>query len=275
MIARDLDDTRALLIRQDDHADLASQFAAHWGNTSFPASDAADSLIQAAAYHDAHYRDIEASLPIDAAKGRPFGHRDLPFFQSHLHRLEENVEWLKKHDAYAALLVSMHHSGLPQNRYDAIRLAKSASDKPAQKRAIRDEVALSIETLEKGQSEAIKDHGAVGAWSKKAVWFHYRLLQLYDLLSLYFCYDGYGANGLEERWIGPVPISIETDEQTTLHLTPSSNGSVRIEPYPFDLRPLTVSVAARIVRRHPGGDIAQCRAEFPRAHREHLEWTLI
>ena len=32
MIKRDLQDGTSLFILQEDHADLAAQFAAHWGN---------------------------------------------------------------------------------------------------------------------------------------------------------------------------------------------------------------------------------------------------
>ncbi len=65
MIARDLADGRTILIKQEDHADLSSQFASHWGNDRIPAPAPYQSVVTAAALHDTHFREIEVDLPID------------------------------------------------------------------------------------------------------------------------------------------------------------------------------------------------------------------
>src|ERR1700704_5366328 len=111
MIARELTDGRTILIRQEDHADLAAQFASHWGNERFARADPYETVVSAAAYHDTHYRDIEIELLIDPEQGRPYGHRNLPFSPRHLDALRQNIAWLQAHDPYAGLLVSMHHTG--------------------------------------------------------------------------------------------------------------------------------------------------------------------
>ena len=74
MIARDLTDQRTILIRQEDHADLSSQFAAHWGDGPRSSSAHYESIVTAAAYHDTHFRDIEIDFYQSiASKGGPTG----------------------------------------------------------------------------------------------------------------------------------------------------------------------------------------------------------
>ena len=55
MIARDLPDQRSILIRQEDHADLSSQFASHWGN---------DRVAAPTPYDAARLADVNAAWNI-------------------------------------------------------------------------------------------------------------------------------------------------------------------------------------------------------------------
>src|SRR4051812_41183548 len=151
MIARDLTDQRTILIRQEDHADLSSQFASHWGNERVAAPTCYESVVRAAALHDTHFREIEIDLPIDCEQGRPYGHRNLPFALHHLDALRQNIAWLKQRDPYAALLVSMHHTGLLQNRYGVINSWQNDYGRSPKMRALRPEVAATVTDLEKDQ----------------------------------------------------------------------------------------------------------------------------
>jgi hypothetical protein len=75
MIKRDLQDGTSLFILQEDHADLAAQFAAHWGNERFAKLEPYESMVFAGIYHDSDHRETEADIPIDSEKGLPHGHR--------------------------------------------------------------------------------------------------------------------------------------------------------------------------------------------------------
>ena len=74
----------------------------------------------ATTYHDSGYREWEGTPPMNVQKGRPYAHReDVPNFESvELNAYAKNVDWLGAHDAYAGLLVSIHRTGLWQNRYN-------------------------------------------------------------------------------------------------------------------------------------------------------------
>ena len=68
MIKRDLQDGTSLFILQEDHADLAAQFAAHWGNERFAKLEPSESMVFAGIYHDSDHRETEADIPIDSEK---------------------------------------------------------------------------------------------------------------------------------------------------------------------------------------------------------------
>jgi hypothetical protein len=76
---------------------------------------------------------------------------------------------------------------------------------------------------------------------ERRLWCNYKLLQVYDRLSLYFCVAPPRPFVLE-----PVPVDYEGREtQLTLH--PTNERGVSIVPYPFDRSPLPVSVRAAVV----------------------------
>jgi hypothetical protein len=274
MIARDLDESRSMLIRQEDHAELSAQFACHWGNERFSQLDPYGSVVSATAYHDSHFRDIEALLPIDLKEGRPYGHRNAPFSPLHLDALQENIDWLARRDRYASQLVSMHHSGLPQNRYGVINSWQNGDGKAPRSRTLRPEVKAAVEKMEAAQRTNIQELSRSDASIEKQIWFNFRLLEVFDLLSLYLCCDGYGEDGFREVRLGPVPLALGSDEEVTIHIIPKRDGSLCLDPYPFDSRPLTTSVAARIMRKLIGSPEAECRAGFWRAARENLTFVM-
>jgi Protein of unknown function (DUF3891) len=271
MITRDLADGKALLIRQADHADLSGQFAAHWGNGQFAALDPARSMVFAAARHDDHYRDVEAVLQIDPKFGRPYGHRGSPPTAAHSEALRQNIAWLEQRDPFAALMVSMHHSGLPQNRYGVIKAWQSGPGGAGPRREMTPELSTLIKQLESDQQAAIKRRQLADARVK----FCYRQLQVFDLLSLYFCCDGFVDGALRAAELDQVPLAYGSEEDASISITPLTNGSIRFSPYPFDLNPLKVAVVGRVVRRLVGSSDEECRDEFERAPREIFAWTLM
>lgn len=270
MIARDLSDGRSILIRQEDHADLSAQFASQWGNARFARPDPYQSVVAAAAYHDTHYRDIEIELVIDRDHGRPFGHRALPFAPSQLDALRQNIKWLRSHDPYAGLLVSTHHTGLQQNRYGVINSWQNDHGKSPRTRAMRPEVAAMVQELEEDQRAQMR---AIGD-SEDAVHRNYRLMQVFDLLALYLCCDGYGDDGMKEATLGPVPDAHESSQEPNLHIISKGANVLRFVPYPFQICPLQVAIVGRVLPRLVGHSESECRAEFLRAPRQQFSWTI-
>ncbi len=275
MIAREASNDQVVLIKQSDHADLAAQFAAHFGNEQFAGVQPFNSVVRATTYHDSHFQDVEANLPIDTAKGRPYGHRETPFSQAHLDALQANISWLLADDPYSGILVSMHHSGLPQNRYGLVSSWQTRGGAGAKSRTLRPEVAANIKTLETQQAILRNRLVADRVATDNQIDTNYRLLQFFDLLSLYLCSDGYQDGKLAPTWIGPVPVNYEGSEHKEVHVQPQPGNEIRLSPYPFDMPHLRVSVPVRFVQQRPGAGAAACREDVMKASREYLSWVFV
>ena len=271
MVIRELKNGSCLVSTQEDHAELSAQFAAHWGNQKFSRLRPYDTMVFATTFHDSGYREWEGSPPINLAKGRPYAHREsIPSFEAvELAAYRKNVEWLRGRDRYASLLVSMHRTGLWANRYDKFT---SPQGKARERSA---EVVAAKQALEAEQEREKQALGRASSTFADELWFNFRALQIFDLLSLYFCCDGYaGDEEFKEDLIAPVPLAYETKEEVELRLIPNGPKSVRFAPYPFDVSPLNVGVR---VRRFEIGRFASQQdglAAYHRAPRQQLSFSM-
>ena len=244
MVVRELKNGSCFVSTQEDHAELSAQFAAHWGNEIFSRLRPYDSMVFATTFHDSGYRDWEGNPPIHLAKGRPYAHREtIPSFEPvELRAYATNVEWLRARDRYASLLVSMHRTGLWANRYDAF------TSPPGKVRERSPEVMAAKKALEANQEQEKNALGGSNPAFANELWFNFRALQIFDLLSLYFCCDGYaGDEQCKEDLIAPVSVSYDNQEQVELRILPAGPKTVRFAPYPFDISPLKVAVRARLL----------------------------
>ena len=271
MVIRELKDGSSLVSTQEDHAELSAQFAAHWGNNNFAKLHPYDTMVFATTYHDSGYREWEGNPPVNAAKGRPYAHREeIPGFEPvELCAYARNVEWVSSKDRYAGLLVSMHRTGLWQNRYQTLTSPKGRL------RERSPEVKAVMKELESKQQEEKQSLGLGDPIFENDLWFNYRALQIYDLLSLYFCCDGYvDDDHFKEDRLAPIRLAYDSQAETELRITPAAAGAVQIEPYPFDISPLKVFVRAR--RVPPGAYESEeaCLEAYHKAPRELLSFEI-
>ncbi|HEX7229524.1 MAG TPA: DUF3891 family protein [Candidatus Binatia bacterium] len=271
MVIRELNDGRCYVALQEDHAELAAQFAAHWGNDRFSRLRPYQTMVFATTYHDSGYREWEGTPPMNVQKGRPYAHReDVPNFESvELNAYAKNVDWLAAHDTYAGLLVSMHRTGLWHNRYNIFTepAGRLRERSPAVQNAKKD--------LEAKQEEVKKSLAAKHPGLENELAYNYMALQIFDLLSLYFCCDGYTSDEeFKEYAIAPVRISYDRDETVRLTIRPNGTGSVVIDPYPFDLSPLRFSARARIVAPPKEKTESACVEAYHRAPRQMLTFEV-
>jgi hypothetical protein len=131
-----------------------------------------------------------------------------------------------------------------------------------------------VRGMEQQQHARIDEFASRDPSARDQIQTNYRLFQVFDLLSLYFCCDGHTDHGMKDVTIGPIPISYRTGEEVDLHIIPLEDGQIRLDPYPFDESPLTVSVFGRTVHWRSGGTEADCRAAFYNAPRGSMSWTL-
>ena len=271
MVVRELKDGRSYVSLQEDHAELAAQFAAHWGNQRFSKLRPYKTMVFATTYHDSGYREWEGNPPMNVEKGRPYAHReDIPSFEeTELKAYGKNVQWLLSQDLYAGLLVSMHRTGLWHNRYNIFT-------QPAGRLRERSQAVQDAKKDLEAKQQDIKNQLAIyRADFENELSYNYMVLQIFDLLSLYFCCDGYASETeFKEYAIAPVRVSYENNETVRLTIRPNGAGSVIMDPYPFDVSPVRFSARARIVAPPKEKSEAACIDAYHKAARQLLTFEV-
>jgi hypothetical protein len=227
MIVRSLPDRETALIGQTDHSRLVGQLAAHWGNDSFAAPRPYDSVMRAATYHDFGWLPYETGPLVNPENGTPYQFRELPYSDRQMAAYRRWVEWLTDVDPYAGLIVGRHRTGLWKARYGEIE-HPAAGFNPSRMRPEINEFIAQQEPIQEKLAEAF-DPGEVRV--------NYCLLQVWDLLGLYFC-----CAGPYDEYFEPVPTAYGDGTSVRMDLKPHGDWEVAFDPYPFDVRPLTVQI---------------------------------
>ncbi|PZC46959.1 MAG: Protein of unknown function (DUF3891) [Chloroflexi bacterium] len=272
MMVRETADGNFFLVDQQDHTELSGQFAAHWGNDKFERLRPYDSMVFGTLHHDDGYREWEYLPPVNSEKGRPAGLGEPLGIEGQLDCYVRNIDWVRNHDAYAGLVVSMHRTGLWQQRYETVTSSTRASGGA---RAASPEIVAITERLEAEQDANRAALANGDAKFEQELWTNYRILQLYDLLSIYFCCDGFAEGRLTEHSIGPVPTSYETKDDANFNITPVNDTTLKIEPFPFDVSPFTVTLRGREMAPMVGASDEEIRAAYHKAPRTMLEFTFV
>ena len=248
MIPRPQENGELLLITQTDHSRLVGQLAAHWGNARFAAPAPYESVVRAATFHDFGHLTYETKPLLNTETGEMYLFRDIPFAPRTLESYQWCVDWLSGVDPYAGLLVSMHRTGLWQARYQSITEPAGRLNPKGQ----RPEIQAFIERNEawQGQQRATFEENGVAT--------NYHLLQVWDLLGLYFC-----CQEPYEDVIDPVPTSYNTASAgVRLTMQPLDGRRVAFDPYPFDAPVVRVQIGCL---RLPSATYA-VEASFRRAY---------
>ena len=135
---------------------------------------------------------------------------------------------------------------------------------------------------------AMKEYEGVN--SADYIWFNYRMMQVFDRLSLFFCcnFDLETATASESHsqedkeygrafyrsTINPTPVRFGQPDGE-ICLTPVGKTQLMVDPYPFDESPLKVGVRGRVVPRRPYKTQEEFRALYSRRPRELFEYTLV
>jgi hypothetical protein len=271
MVVRELKDGRCYVSLQEDHAELAAQFAAHWGNRRFSKLRPYQTMVFATTFHDSGYREWEGTPPMNVAKGRPYAHREeIPSFEEiELKAYAKNVDWLTAQDPYAGLLVSMHRTGLWHNRYNIF------SEPAGRLRERSPAVQGAKKEMESRQEQMKAALAAKNPGFDKELAYNYMVLQIFDLLSLYFCCDGYGSDDqFKEYALAPVKVAYDGDDVVRLTLRPKGDGAVIMDPFPFDASPVRFSARARLIAPPEERSEAACVDAYHKADRQLLTFEV-
>jgi hypothetical protein len=259
MIVREEPDGALLLINQTEHAKISGLFAAHWGNSEFARPHPYEPVVRAAIFHDAGWYRYETSPRYDAATGKTPNFMQVPLDRAQLDAFQWAIDWLTGIDGYAGLLINKHRTGLWRGRYGAIKHPPHLT--PPSLGPMVEAFIAENEERQKAQ-ERTKD--------ATELWVNYQLLQFWDLLSLYFC-----VRQPYQQFVEPVPTRYGAGEGVRLDLTPLGDGRVAIDPYPFDLPSLPISIPYRRLPTATFADEAAFRAAYFQALPQLMRFELV
>jgi hypothetical protein len=264
VIVADLGD-RYQFVTQPDHAELAGQFADHWGGAA-ARPEPFESLVLAAYRHDVGWEAYDRRPRLDEDE-EPVDFRGMPA-DPWIPLYEDGIEAVVDLDRYAGVLVSLHGAGLRNQRYG---LSPEWPETPpafegfvdAEQRRQR-ELLGDLLASPGGDSADAESPLSAGAETTLAamhdpdevpdddagrLWDDYRRLQAWDALSLSFCITesppGYG----EVEAVPGADGTAVTLSVTRTGAAEAGGGEFAVDPYPFETAPLTVTVPVRTVAK--------------------------
>jgi hypothetical protein len=251
------------LVRQPDHADLSGQFARAWGGDDVAPVRNAGSLALAATRHDDGWAVFDRRPAWDPDNGRPRNFLDVPI-RSHLAFYRACIEVVTDEDPYAGLMVSMHGAGIYNGRYGtqpSLTLTSAAGH--------AQEVGAFVAEQEDTHPARIEALGL----DEPERWGNYKLLQVYDRLSLSLCLREWESSDAQQDEIEPCPLDYDGSD-AKLRITPVGPWRVRMEPYPFAVSPARFSLVRKLVVHAPFADNEEFRATYFATRAELVDITV-
>ena len=251
------------LIRHPDHAHLAGEFAARWGNHHFRTPDPRSDVIEGIRLHDDGWA-LRDQKPLLTRQGKPsafgadlvgkytaFEEIDLPEYLGVRGRA---LEVVAETNAYAAILISMHTCNLLTEHADRTTI------QPAQLPLLDSFVAhqrqrqLELRAVCANSGRFQDPHLSLATLTE-----HFRLLQACDNLSLLSCVDFAGPATL----LHPLPLNDgHTSEVTVQRVGPRR---FQLAPWPFDTHELSFQIPARWIEGTTFTDPAEIQAQYAAA----------
>ena len=277
MMVCPFDDNRLLLILQVDHSKVTGWFAAHWGNDKFARPTPYASMVLAAQEHDTGWWDWEIK-PQLSSEGLP------PDYIGSIKHLGEKIwldfyrhgiQRLAEQDPYAGYIVSLHADGLLTQGRGLLKYMPDYSVYPEVKEFLSEQKSYRAQLMT--QLEGLAEYRDF--ISDEQLWTNFKLMEVYDQVGQFVC-NRYPFNSTEHK-NGPsktmsnVPTPTKpSSADTILTFTIKDESRARVEPYPFDIDPLVVSFHGRLVSKRRYANQAEFLAEYYRAERLAINYSL-
>ncbi len=250
------------LVRQVDHQTQCGIMARAWGNTVFTRPEPFGPVIEVAECHDEGWRCWDAAPQVD----RHGVVVDFPDLARAIHApmYAEGIARAAARGPRVGLLASMHGQGLYEKRMGLDGSCPARAGRPeCELRFLADQDLLQAELRAR-----MGDGDALTEWA----WAAYRILQAWDVLSLYVSWYGLGSG---EQWVLPrVPRRIG-DEGVDLRLTARDAATCLVRPWPFAVDRLDLSVPVRRITDRPYADDDALRAAISAAPVQILQVTAV
>lgn len=256
------------LITHPDHAHLAGEFAAAWGNVQFRKPEPRARVLKGIACHDDGWA-IRDAHPSITRQGKPsafstelvgkysaFEEIDLAEYLSVRDRA---VRIIAEEDPYAGLLVSMHTHSLLTEHADRSTIAPDGL-------ALLDRFLQQQRVFQCSLKAAIAADASLTQVEKaeQTILEHFRLLQACDNLSLLACV----AFASPAHLLHPLPFN--NGEAAEVKVIPIEPRHFRLEPWPFAEKELIFKFPARHVVGKTFADAHALEARFYDAPVEQL-----
>jgi hypothetical protein len=260
------------LITHPDHAQLAGDFAAAWGNAHFRPPEPRARVLKGIACHDDGWATRDAH-PSITRQGKPsafsaelvgkysaFEEIDL---EEYLAVRDRAVRIIAEEDPYAGLLISLHTYNLLIAHADRSTIA------PEGLVLLDAFLARQQEYQGKLRSNfAVDDSLSAIEKSEQTITEHFRLLQACDNLSLLTCVAFASPAHLLH------PLSLNDGGTTEVNVLPIAPRHFRLAPWPFAASELRFSFPARHVAGKLFADSQSLETAFHAAPVEQLSVTL-
>jgi len=260
------------LITHPDHAHLAGDFAAAWGNAQFRKPEPRARVLKGIACHDDGWaaRDAHPSI---TRQGKPsafstelvgkysaFEEIDL---EEYLAVRDRAVRIIAEEDPYAGLLISLHTYNLLTAHADRSTIAPDGL-------ALLDSFLARQQEYQRVLLATIAEDATLSSSQKSwdAITEHFRLLQACDNLSLLTCV----AFASPTHLLHPLPLN--SGSAAKVKVVPVGQRHFQLSPWPFADPELSFAFPARHVTGKLFPDSQSLESAFHNAPVEQLAVTL-
>ena len=258
MIVCPFDGSKLLLVLQSEHSRIAGWLAAHWGNATFAPPRPYLSMVLAAQEHDTGWSDWEIKPTLND-EGRPvdyigstklLGKTWLDFYRTGIRRIAAQ-------DAYAGVIASLHGDALLTQGHGLLPYLPNLSANPDAKVFIDEQEGVRTNLLDRVR--AMPELAAEA--SEERLYSNFKLMETFDQLAQ-FVSNRYPFNSTARKngptvTLNNVPVpSRPGAPDVTLTIRVEDQGQASIDPYPFDVDPLPITFAGKVVpeRAYAGRD---------------------
>ena len=242
------DNQPPFVIQQNDHAKTCGDLARAFGGNGFQLPNPAELLIYAVEHHDAGWMPIDARAEQSPTTGLPhhLTQTPLPYL---VQTSKGSPDFNEAHHPFSGLLSSMHTYGLFNGRYglsDFVFIDKMSEEHRPMTMEMLENELVRQERLRK----ELANIPETASWVDEPCLFtHYKLLQFFDTLGLYFQMTH--ADARTTTHFLNVPDASGRDH--TLTITPQDNGRYHLSPYPFSTPMVKVQTVGRYLTPQPAG----------------------
>jgi hypothetical protein len=262
-----------LLIAQSDHAALAGELAARFGNGLFARPQNRHAVLTAINLHDQGW-PIHDDEPTLNDRGQPRDVFEMPR-DIDLQVWAASADRAAAVDPYAGLLVSLHSLALsahttasltaksgqfdPQKMHEQFALNKFQHREIERQEQLRRELGMDLNVPTKlGLAEPRASE------TEDRVLFDFRLLQAMDLISLNLCCSHWPADHADEVFHSP------GGDAVTLKIRRYSATELTVTPWPFEAQRIDLAVKFRRMRAVAFASVEEFREAYRSAGTEEL-----